>query len=75
MDTQESTDGAAREEPTAPNHGQEDSTVGGETPDAPPTKVQELEERADRLMANWQRAQADAVRAKFTSKMQPRINV
>jgi molecular chaperone GrpE len=59
MGTQESTEGAAREEPTAPNHGQEDSTVGGEAPDAPPTKVQELEERADRLMANWQRAQAD----------------
>ena len=59
MDTQESTDGAAREEPAAPNHGQEDSTNSGETSDVPETKVQELEERAERLMANWQRAQAD----------------
>ena len=59
MDTQESTDGAAREDPAAPDHGKEDSTNGGEPSDAPQTKIQELEERAERLMANWQRAQAD----------------
>ena len=59
METQEGASGAAREEPAAPNHSQEDSTNAGATPDEPQTKVQELEERAERLLANWQRAQAD----------------
>ena len=61
MDTQESAEGAAREDPAAPNHGQDDPAETKVTPEAPQTKVQELEERAERLMANWQRAQADLV--------------
>jgi molecular chaperone GrpE len=59
METQEGTNGAAREEPAAPNHSQ-DSSINGETSsDEPQAKIKELEERAERLMANWQRAQAD----------------
>ena len=51
MDTQEDANGAAREEPAAPNDSQEASD--------PETKVKELEERVERLTANWQRSQAD----------------
>lgn len=54
MDTQEGTNGAAGEEPAAPNDGQKADAASD-----PQTKVQELEERVERLMANWQRAQAD----------------
>ena len=51
MDTQEEASGAARKEPAAPNDSQEASD--------PQTKVKELEERIERLTANWQRSQAD----------------
>ena len=59
METQEDTSGAAGQEPAAPNHNQEDSASEAMSPDALQAKVQELEERAERLLANWQRAQAD----------------
>jgi molecular chaperone GrpE len=54
MGTQEDASGAAQEEPAAPNDGQ------GDAPDDDPqAKVKELEERVERLTANWQRSQAD----------------
>lgn len=59
MGTQEGTSGAAGQEPAAPNHNQENSPNQETSPDALQAKVQELEERAEQLLANWQRAQAD----------------
>ena len=56
MDAKEKTDEAAGEEPAVPSPNQGDSTDEEPSPEA---KVQELEERVERLMSNWQRSQAD----------------
>ena len=56
MDAKERTGEAAGEEPAVPSPNQGDSTDEEPTPEA---KVQELEERVERLMSNWQRSQAD----------------
>ena len=52
--------GGAAGEPVAPPH-ETDGAEGGAQDDIQPlqTQVQELTERTDRLLANWQRAQAD----------------
>ncbi len=56
MDAQERTDEAAGEEPAVPSPNQRDSVDEEPSPEA---KVQELEERVEHLMSNWQRSQAD----------------
>ena len=59
MDAKETTNGAAGEEPAAPSPGHGDSTGEELSPEAEVQDVQALEERVERLMANWQRSQAD----------------
>ena len=56
MEEQRQEHGATGDAPEAPNHSQ-----GGAQPSVAElsARVQELEERAQRYMANWQRAQAD----------------
>ena len=56
MDAQKRNDETAGEEPAVPSPNQGDSTDEEPSPEA---KVQDLEERVERLMSNWQRSQAD----------------
>ena len=59
MDAQERTNGTSGEEPAVPNPDPGDSTDEETSPEAKVQDVQELEERVERLMSNWQRSQAD----------------
>ena len=59
MDAQERTNDAAGEEPAAPSSDQGGGTDEEPSPEAKVQDSQELEERVERLMANWQRSQAD----------------
>lgn len=56
MEQQNQEHGATGDAPEAPNHSQGDAQPSVAELSA---RVQELEERAQRYMANWQRAQAD----------------
>lgn len=56
MEEQNREHGATGDAPEAPNHSQDDAQPSVAELSA---RVQELEERAQRYMANWQRAQAD----------------
>ena len=51
--------GATGDEPEAPNHSPDDEQGSEPATEDLTARVQELEERAQRYMANWQRAQAD----------------
>ena len=56
MEQQNPEHGAAGDTPEAPNHSQDDAEPGAAELLA---RVQELEERSQRYLTNWQRAQAD----------------
>ena len=51
--------GATGDEPEAPNHSPDNEQGSEPATEDLTARVQELEERAQRYMANWQRAQAD----------------
>ncbi|MDE2803033.1 MAG: nucleotide exchange factor GrpE [Chloroflexota bacterium] len=59
MEQQEREQGATGDAPEAPNNSADETQAGEPDVAELSARVQELEERAQRYMANWQRAQAD----------------
>ena len=59
MERQDAEAGATGDAPEAPNHSPEADPAAEANAEDLAARVQELEERAQRYLANWQRAQAD----------------
>ena len=59
MEQHDAEHGATGDAPEAPNHSPDNEPGAGAAAEDLAARVQELEDRAQRYMANWQRAQAD----------------